>query len=270
VARDREIFASPSPVLHKVAYARYIRFIMEIFDGNQSKTSSPFPLIHLKYGGKFSHVTSLLRPSLEQSGYWDPRQLENGCTLEQEPCHLEALTFSDMTESDSSPFIHLLLGTQSIIDISNLRTLSVCFSPRLEQYDTMRLARRLGSSLEHLTFKHREGFLWGEFPFFSCKKKILLRLEFTCTDDRFADEIHLGMQHKLRTLTIFARFRSEISFSACWFRMVVDWEGFDRALDNEAFGSLCSVEVLVRSRDSMKTLDASIREFIDQLPQVPI
>jgi hypothetical protein len=145
-------------------------------------------LIHLGVGANFYHFTILLPPSLKQlslSGYWDPRELDDGrmhdadseqeSLLEQEPCHLEALTLTDMFESYSSAFIDWLLGTQSIIDISNLRTLSASCSPHTERYDTMRLVRRLGSSLEHLTIQHSEGPLVGELSLFLFShQKILL------------------------------------------------------------------------------------------------
>jgi hypothetical protein len=132
-------------------------------------------LLHLEVGTnfyRFSDFTNLLPPSLKQlslSGYW-PQGLDNSHTLdadseqesllEQELCHLEALTLTDMIKRPSA-FIDWLLGTQSIIDISNLRTLSASCSLPLERYDTMKLVRRLGSSLEHLTLRHGEPYFWS-------------------------------------------------------------------------------------------------------------
>jgi hypothetical protein len=143
-------------------------------------------LIHLGVGANFYHFTTLLRPSLKQlslSGNWNPRELDDGRMHDadseqeslQEPCHLEALTLTHMFESYSSAFIDWLLGTQSIIDISNLRTLSASCSPHIERYDTMRLVRRLGSSLEHLTIQHIGDPPVGELSLFLFShQKILL------------------------------------------------------------------------------------------------
>jgi hypothetical protein len=100
--------------------------------------------------------------------------------------------------------------------------------------------------------------LWASYPFsfFPIKKSYYAHI--TCTDDRIADKIHLGMQHKLRTLTIFALFLSETTglfftrlFSSLtapnlehifldllvWGETFtwVNWDGFDRAWTTKYF-----------------------------------
>jgi hypothetical protein len=110
----------------------------------------------------------------------------------------------------------------------------------------------------------------------------------TSTDD-LPNNIHLGIQDKLRTLRIFAPFDSESTalmltrvFSnltaphleyiildflvQCVSWTWVNWEEFDRALCNHAFGSLRSVEILVGSDFPWVDLDKFNREFTNQLP----
>jgi hypothetical protein len=114
----------------------------------------------------FDDLLSLLQPSLKHlsiSGYLYnlTEPLHSGGEQERQPCRLETLTLGGMHRRHSSALANWLLGPQSIIDISNIRTLSAPYCLYNDKHDIMRLVRSLGSSLEHLVFQDTRGFLWS-------------------------------------------------------------------------------------------------------------
>ena len=117
---------------------------------------------------KLKHITTLLCSPLkrlsvltEQSTF-NPKEIRatnkeiKAVELqERSPCHLEYLY------SDNSAFMHWLLGPQTTIDISTIRTLDAwCRSRRMERR-MARLIRRLGPSLEDLTIQVPNIKDWG-------------------------------------------------------------------------------------------------------------
>ena len=75
------------------------------------------------------------------------------------PCRLEYLY------SDNSVFMRWLLGAQTVIDISNIRTLNVECSPEHMEGLMAKLIRRLGPSLEDLTIQLPNIEEWGALCF---------------------------------------------------------------------------------------------------------
>ena len=115
---------------------------------------------------KPEHFTSLLCPPLKRlsvSVSWvedlefEPEDIravdEEVKDQKRQPCRLEYL------HSDSTVFMHWLLGPQTMIDISTIHTLNAWCGPGMEV--TARLIRRLGSSLEDLTIQVPRIFQWG-------------------------------------------------------------------------------------------------------------
>jgi hypothetical protein len=101
--------------------------------------------------------------------------MENeGALAERQPCRLEHLTLG----SENPPlFADWLLGTQSVIDLSDLRALEADCIMDDRQDGLMRLVRGLGSSLEHLTLHHSQPGIWGA-PFFKFSNIVLLNPSF--------------------------------------------------------------------------------------------
>src|SRR3984957_19715341 len=74
---------------------------------------------------------------------------------ERSPCRLEYL------HSNSAVFVHWLLGPQTAIDISTIRTLHAWCNPKHVEGPMARLIRRLGPSLEDLTIELPSVRYWG-------------------------------------------------------------------------------------------------------------
>ena len=74
---------------------------------------------------------------------------------ERSPCRLEYL------HSNNSVFMHWLLGAQTVIDISTIRTLDAYCNPKHMEGLMARLIRRLGPSLENLAIKDPRLDDWG-------------------------------------------------------------------------------------------------------------
>jgi hypothetical protein len=129
-------------------------------------------LIHLRITAaricELGYLIALLPPSLKQLtlayyGFGGLEPIEDeGALVERQPCRLEHLTLGS---KNPSQFVDWLLGTQSIIDLSNLRTLEAYCTMDDEQDGLMRLVSGLGSSLEHLTFQLSRQDIWRA-PFF--------------------------------------------------------------------------------------------------------
>ena len=119
---------------------------------------------------KLEHFTTLLRSPLKRlsvTGPFEDQQSnpEEIHTIDEEikavelqeksPCRLEYF------DSDNPVFMHWLLGAQSVIDISTIRTLHApCRSKPMEGL-MARLIRRLGPSLEDLTIQLPDIDDWG-------------------------------------------------------------------------------------------------------------
>jgi len=99
-----------------------------------------------------TEVTSI--PDVEDEEYTLP---------EREPCRLESLTLQSIPGNICSEFIDWVLGSQSIIDLSGVRTLDIRCNPYHVngRYHAMELVSRLGSSLEHLTLGPNQITSWG-------------------------------------------------------------------------------------------------------------
>jgi hypothetical protein len=74
---------------------------------------------------------------------------------ERSPCRLESL------HANNSVFMLWLLGAQTVIDISTIRTLHAWCSSRYMEELMARLIRRLGPSLENLTIEDPRLEDWG-------------------------------------------------------------------------------------------------------------
>src|ERR1700722_3053353 len=126
---------------------------------------------------KPEHFSSLLCPplkrlsasvSLEEDFAFTQ---EDVCAVDEEvkavelqkksPCRLEYLY------SDSTVFMRWLLGAQTVIDVSAIRTLDAWCGPEHMEGLMARLIKRLGSSLEDLTIQHPRIDGWGTLFSFS-------------------------------------------------------------------------------------------------------
>jgi len=115
---------------------------------------------------KLDHFTNLLRSPLKRLVVTEliPNQ-EDICAIDEEikavelrersPCHLDFLL------SDSPVFMHWLLGAQTVIDISTIRTLGAPCGPKHMEGLMARLIRRLGPSLEDLHIQPPNIEDWG-------------------------------------------------------------------------------------------------------------
>jgi hypothetical protein len=83
--------------------------------------------------------------------------------VERQPCHLEHLEW----DCDTGRFIDWLLESQSLIDISTVRTLYLGeVDVEGPQHPVTRLLRTMGKSLEHLTINYIDNDLWGALRIF--------------------------------------------------------------------------------------------------------
>jgi hypothetical protein len=81
--------------------------------------------------------------------------------VKRQPCHLEHLEW----DCETGRFIDWLLGSQSLIDISTVRTLYLGeVVIEWPQHRVTRLLRTMGTSLEHLTINYVD--LWGALRIF--------------------------------------------------------------------------------------------------------
>src|ERR1700722_2984700 len=78
---------------------------------------------------------------------------------DRQPCRLEYLASSMAYFSPG--FVDWLLGPQSIIDISNIRTLDAWCNPKEAEIGMVRLMKSLGPSLEHVTIQFPQIEAWG-------------------------------------------------------------------------------------------------------------
>src|SRR3984957_3934836 len=119
---------------------------------------------------KLEHFTTLLCSPLKRLSVTEPFEAqqfnqEEICAIDEEikavelqeksPCRLEYF------DSDNAVFMHWLLGPQTAIDISTIRTLHACCLPDHMEGLMARLIRRLGPSLEDLTIKDPGFEDWG-------------------------------------------------------------------------------------------------------------
>ena len=125
---------------------------------------------------KLEHFTTLLCSPLKRLSVSEPAEEEfpfnpeeiraideeiKAVELQQRsPCRLEYLHFND------SVFMHWLIGAQSVIDISTIRTLDAWCHPKHMEGLVARLIKRLGPSLEDLTIAAPDIEDWGP-PFSS-------------------------------------------------------------------------------------------------------
>jgi hypothetical protein len=257
-------------------------------------------LIHFEtvdtYFSRLTHFTSLIHPHLKQLtmcfnwGHEDARtracrvvdgEIEQEAIAERQPCRLEYLKFPLWFRN--SDFIDWLLGSQSAMDISNLRALDTWFD---DKNSLMRLLRKLGSSLEHLTIRDIDMYDWGVLNFpASSPPENSISLTLLPTDGTLEDSIDLGHQQNLQTLFLMARFHhgtasyltcmlsqlvapklQEISFSF-WFptnncaRGETAWSDLaeiDLMLGSPAFDSLRSVRISFRPRSSFEPIHPAI------------
>jgi hypothetical protein len=70
----------------------------------------------------------------------------------RQPCRLECL--KSCLAFQSPLLVDWLLGGQSVIDLSTIHTLDAWCSPKVAQDSMVKVMKRLGSSLEHLTIQH--------------------------------------------------------------------------------------------------------------------
>jgi hypothetical protein len=120
---------------------------------------------------KLEHFTSLLRPHLTLglfvtfSRYYDysgeeeedgiicdiireiDLEIEREAETERGPCRIESLTLSSLSEG--SDFVHWLLDSQSVVDLSNVHTFK-CDLAEFSRDRMVRLMRAAGSSIERL------------------------------------------------------------------------------------------------------------------------
>jgi len=104
-------------------------------------------------------LLSEVRPNPEDIRAID-KEIKAVESQERSPCRLEYLY------TNSSVFMHWLLGAQTVIDISTIRTLEARIPNHTEGL-MARLIRRLGPSLENLTIKNPGLEDWGApFPIY--------------------------------------------------------------------------------------------------------
>jgi hypothetical protein len=93
-------------------------------------------------------VSVALKPAIDE-------EIEAVELQERSPCRLEYLY------TNSSVFMHWLLGAQTLIDITTIRTLDACCDLKHWEGLMARFIRRLGSSLEDLTIEALRLEDWG-------------------------------------------------------------------------------------------------------------
>jgi hypothetical protein len=126
------------------------------FDARRATFSSPesfLDLLHpqLKQLEVFIYgFDSMVSEAMDGEG-------EQQTVVKRQPCRLESLAWHVLEVG----FIDWLLGSQSLIDVSAVRTLYLGEVTNLDQHNVTRLLRTLGTSLERLALEWVDTELWG-------------------------------------------------------------------------------------------------------------
>ena len=203
---------------------------------------------------------------------------------QRSPCRLEYLS------SNNSVFIRWLLGTQTMFDISTIRTLDVMVKSKHREELMARLIRRLGPSLEDLTIQLPKIEDWGA-PF-------LIYLALGLTDEYLndhpdgsptKDSIDVECNSNIQRLTVRAEFNHPLApylkyllsrlsatnlqqitifIAVPWSHDAMNWHGWnevDQVLDGVKFRGLKEVAIVVNADQDTD----NIRQHLtDQFPSM--